>query len=93
MVYVDKMLGVGAAKALEIATIGNARVLGIDAVTGSVAEGKSADLLILKGDPLEDLRALRDIDGMMAQGRYIKRPRPSKMKNIEAQLDELAEEL
>ena len=93
VVYVDKMLGVGAAKALEIATIGNARVLGIDAVTGSVAEGKSADLLILNGDPLKDLRALRDIDGMMAQGRYIKRPRPSRMKNIEAQLDELAEEL
>lgn len=93
VVYVDKMLGVGAAKALEIATLGNARVLGIDDVTGSIAEGKSADMLVLSCNPVEDLRALSEIDFMTAQGRLIRKPRPSRMKKIDIQLDKLTEEL
>ena len=48
-----------AAKALELATIGGARVLGIDAEVGSLAPGKQADLTIVSLDetpfsPVED---------------------------------------
>jgi cytosine/adenosine deaminase-related metal-dependent hydrolase len=44
-----------AAAALELATLGGARVLGLDASVGSLVEGKQADLTIvsLEGSPLE----------------------------------------
>ena len=44
-----------AAKALELATLGGARVLGLDAEIGSLAPGKWADLAVisLEGSPLE----------------------------------------
>jgi imidazolonepropionase-like amidohydrolase len=44
---------------LRIATINGARALGVDDRLGTVEEGKLADLVILPGDPLEDIRHTR----------------------------------
>ena len=74
---------------LRVATLGNARILGIEGITGSVAEGKSADILVLKRDPIADLSALSEIAFMFAQGRFIDAPKPKKMKKIDAVLDTL----
>ena len=38
---------------------------------GTIVRGGSADLLLLQGNPLEDLRALDAIDGVMVRGRWI----------------------
>jgi imidazolonepropionase-like amidohydrolase len=45
--------GLGAERALEAVTLGNARILGIAQRKGSLEPGKDADLLVLDGDPLE----------------------------------------
>jgi imidazolonepropionase-like amidohydrolase len=45
--------GLGFAAALEAATIGAARILGIDDRVGSLAVGKDADLVLFDGDPFE----------------------------------------
>jgi imidazolonepropionase-like amidohydrolase len=42
--------------ALRIATINSARSLGLEAQFGSIEKGKTADLAIIEGDPLEDYR-------------------------------------
>ena len=47
--------GVGA---VQIATINSARSLGLEASFGSIEKGKTADLVILDGDPLADFRAI-----------------------------------
>jgi hypothetical protein len=44
---------------LRIATLDSARVLGVDGTTGSIEPGKAADLVLLDGNPLEDISAVR----------------------------------
>jgi imidazolonepropionase-like amidohydrolase len=46
------------AEAAKIATINSARSLGLEAEFGSIESGKTADLVILDGDPLEDFRLI-----------------------------------
>lgn len=93
VVWYRKMTGVSAADALAAATLGNAKILGIGDLTGSLCAGKSADILLLSENPLNDLSALQRIEGMFAQGRYIAHPCPRRIPAIEAELDKLTEEL
>jgi imidazolonepropionase-like amidohydrolase len=53
--------GVPAAAVLAAATRVSAAMLGIAADTGTVEPGKRADLVVLAGDPLADMRAVRTI--------------------------------
>jgi imidazolonepropionase-like amidohydrolase len=46
------------ADAVKIATINSARSLGLEDKFGSIETGKTADLIILDGDPLEDFRLI-----------------------------------
>jgi imidazolonepropionase-like amidohydrolase len=46
------------AEAVKIATINSARSLGLEEEFGSIETGKTADLVILDGDPLEDFRRI-----------------------------------
>ena len=46
------------ADAIKIATINSARSLGLENEFGSIESGKTADLVILDGDPLEDFRLI-----------------------------------
>ncbi len=45
---------------LRIATLDSARVTGVDAHKGSIEVGKDADLLLVNGNPLDDINAVRD---------------------------------
>ena len=44
---------------LRIATLDSARICGVDDRTGSIRVGKDADLVLLAGNPLEDISAVR----------------------------------
>ncbi|MEU2450494.1 amidohydrolase family protein [Streptomyces sp. NPDC012765] len=54
---------------VDLATSGAARALGIDGDTGRLAAGFRADLLVVDGDPLIDLAALRAVRLVVADGR------------------------
>ena len=56
-------------QALETATISPARHLGMEKDLGSLEPGKLADLVIIDGDPLEDVRRTDQIDKVMLNGR------------------------
>ncbi len=61
--------GIPARDALRIATINGAKALGIDADHGSIAVGKVADLVVVRGNPLEDIRNTRNVEKVMTRGR------------------------
>lgn len=65
--------GLSPREALESATLAPARLLGWDRVMGSVEAGKIADLVLLDGNPLQDIGNTRRIAGVFAQGRYYSR--------------------
>lgn len=60
--------GITPAAALEMATIGAARTLKLDEKTGSIAEGKAADLVVVDGDPLARIADLAKVVSTMRGG-------------------------
>lgn len=55
--------------ALRAATLNGAVYLGMDHQIGSIAPGKLADLIVIDGNPLEDLQASENIDYTVLNGR------------------------
>ncbi len=53
---------------LKAATINGANALGIDAKLGSVEAGKLADLVVVGGNPLEDIKAARNVRFVIKDG-------------------------
>ena len=85
--YFHKRVGVSNAFALYTATLGNARIAGVDDITGSIEKGKSADLLIVRENPLEDLRALRKPELVFMHGEMHRSPAIRRFKDVDALLD------
>jgi imidazolonepropionase-like amidohydrolase len=56
-------------QALQAATIVNAEMMRLDKHTGSIETGLEADLLVVDGNPLEDLRTLLDPLLVVSNGR------------------------
>jgi hypothetical protein len=51
--------GISNADVLRIASLDSARIVGVDDKTGSIAVGKDADLVLVEGNPIEDISAIR----------------------------------
>ncbi len=85
--FFQKRVGVSNAYALSVATLNNAKVVGVDDVTGTIEEGKCADMIVMSRNPLDDLTALRDLDMIVVRGKIIENPRPKRNGNIERELD------
>jgi imidazolonepropionase-like amidohydrolase len=63
--------GLTSAEAIHSATLGGAQLLGIDEKVGTLEQGKLADLIAVKGDPLADIRAVNRIVFVMKEGQPI----------------------
>ncbi len=61
-------LGMSNFEALQTATVNAAELLRIEDQTGRIAEGFDADLILLPGNPLEDVAALQDVLLVMSNG-------------------------
>jgi imidazolonepropionase-like amidohydrolase len=61
--------GMSPMQALQAATIDPARHLGMARDLGSIENGKLADLLIVDGNPLEDIRTTDDVAYVVLNGR------------------------
>jgi len=71
--------------ALKAATVDPAKLLRREGEFGTVAVGKRADLILSRGNPLEDVRRLRQTDGVMVNGRWFSR------KDLDARLAKIAD--
>lgn len=85
--YFAKYVGVSNAFALHTATAVNARLLGLGDETGTVEVGKSADLIVVDANPLDDLSALRDVRHVMCRGAFVERPRVKHIAELDEELD------
>ena len=85
--YFHKYVGVSNAFALYTATCRGAEMAGIGAVTGTLEPGKCADMIVVEKNPLEDLRALRNVDMVVAQGKVLRSPKVKKKQIVETELD------
>lgn len=85
--YFHKYCGVSNTFALYTSTKRNAELAGLRNITGSIEEGKCADFIVTKDNPLEDLTALRSISMVVTRGNVIRSPKVKKMPQVENELD------
>ena len=68
-------------EALRCATLEGARYLGFDADIGSLEPGKLADLVVLDGNPLDDLRNAESVRWVVVNGRVYEGERLDEVAN------------
>ena len=60
--------GMPPAEALKAATVNAADLLGLAQEIGTIEPGKSADIIAVTGDPLQDVTVLKKVEFVMARG-------------------------
>jgi imidazolonepropionase-like amidohydrolase len=55
-------------EAIQAATIVSARALGLDRESGTVETGKRGDLILVNGNPLENIRNIRNVEYVITNG-------------------------
>jgi len=67
-IFVAERGGIPVPLALRMVTSVASAALGLDHEIGTVAPGRIADLLVVRGDPVSDPRALRDVVAVFQSG-------------------------
>lgn len=72
--FVEKA-GIGEMDTIVAATLNGAKALRVDDVTGTIESGKNADLLVIDGNPLENIRAIsvENMSLIFKDGKEVKR--------------------
>ena len=60
--------GFSVPEAIQIATLNGAKVLGREERIGTIAVGKQADLVVLRGNPEERVSAIEQVEMMFKKG-------------------------
>ena len=68
--------GYSAMKGVLSVTGEAAKALGIDDVTGTLEPGKEADIIVVDGNPAEDINTLWNVDEVFMAGRRVDRGSP-----------------
>ena len=55
-------------QAIQIATLNGAKYMGKDAIIGSIAPGKAADIVVLGGDPAEKIENIERVELVFKDG-------------------------
>jgi imidazolonepropionase-like amidohydrolase len=70
--------GLTPTEVIAAATLNNALFFRVDGRLGSIEPGKLADLVLLDGDPLKDIKAMRQVRRVMLNGEWITPARTEK---------------
>lgn len=60
---------VASMEAIQAATLIPARVMGLEKEVGTIEAGKRADLIVVDGDPLADIRNIRNVELTITGGK------------------------
>ena len=80
--YIIKYAGMSAQEAIYFATKNNAEIIGVEKITGSIEVGKSADLQVVPGNPLENIDYLGQVSKVIIRGNLIHKPKVKKIKKL-----------
>ena len=58
---------------IQMATLNGARILKLDDERGSIERGKIADILLVQGNPIDDINTTRKITYVLQGGRIVNR--------------------
>ncbi len=72
-IYVRKA-GLSPMDAIKTATLNAARLLQVDNKLGQIRSGYLADIIAVKGNPLDNIALLQQVDFVMKEGKIYKRP-------------------
>ena len=64
--------GISPDEVIVAATLENARFFRIESELGSIEKGKIADLVLVRGNPLEDIKAVRNVVKVMINGEWVR---------------------
>ena len=64
--------GMSNSAVIHAATMVNARFFKIEKELGSIEKGKLADMILVRGNPLEDIKVMRNIERVMINGVFVK---------------------
>jgi len=64
--------GMSNSEVIHAATMVNACFFRIEKELGSIEKGKLADLILVKGNPLEDIKVMRNIEKVMINGVFVR---------------------
>jgi len=71
-----KLAGVSNTDILKMATINAAEAIGVADRIGTIEEGKLADLVLINGNPLQDIETLRNVEMVFKEGRIVYKHAP-----------------
>jgi imidazolonepropionase-like amidohydrolase len=83
-----RLLGYSPMEAIQAATRDGGALMGLPDELGQIRPGFLADLLLVDGDPLDDIRILQDparLNGIMKGGRFHKRPPQVQARRLAAE--------
>lgn len=83
MDYYIKQTNLSNKQLIDMVTRTNAKILGIEDVTGTVDIGKQADLIVLDQSPLENIEALSDVRMVMVKGNLIQTPSVTRIQQVD----------
>ena len=72
-------------QALQSATLWPAQYAGVAASAGTVEVGKDANLLLLADNPLQQIQALRQVEGLVLAGHWYDKPRMKALQIFSAE--------
>jgi imidazolonepropionase-like amidohydrolase len=74
-------LGMTNFQALQAATLNGAELLGLGELTGTIEEGKEADMILLPTNPLDNIMALQDVLVIVSNGQLAVKRIPFEIKD------------
>ncbi|GAB1156283.1 amidohydrolase family protein [Paenibacillus illinoisensis] len=83
MDYYIKQTNLSNKQLIDMVTRTNAKILGLEDVTGTVDIGKQADLIVLDQSPLENIEALSDVRIVMVKGNLIQSPSVTRIQQVD----------
>lgn len=86
LIYFQKYCHVSNQFALYTATLQNAKIAGIDHITGSIEKGKKADLIVTNENPLKDLHTLKNLYMVIQEGKIYDDIKIKRNKKVEEAL-------